>query len=192
MTIAIWTWSPDLAWTKSPIRPAEHVAFAPGGAEQRADLQPRTRWEYGLEVSDDKSVAQAIEAFLEARSWTVVAFFFREPLNGRYSRTGVSCGTGDGVETTFSLPSLPADLEGGDYPIDDANFVGYVDGSPATVSSVDTEARTFTFAAAPANTKPVTADYWFYRLVRLLDRFQFEAIGPDFYHAAFRFLEVPA
>jgi hypothetical protein len=187
MTIAVWTQTPDMAWARTPIRPAEVIAFAPGGSEQRADLQDRTRWEYYWPMSISRSEMLAVEAFLEARSWVVEAFFVREPRNGRYARTGVSIGTGDGVETVFSIPS--SGDEAGDYPIDDANAIVYVDGSPVTVSSVDTEDQTFTLAAAATNLKPVTADYHYYRLVRLLDRFEFASLGPDFWSAAPSFRE---
>jgi hypothetical protein len=188
VTIAIWTFDPDLDWSFEAIDPVEILRMAPMPLEQRVSLAPREFRRYQLPLSVNKTTKEAIEAFLLARRSAAEAFFFREPLNGWCHEAGISLGTGDGIETTFALPTTGNFV--GFYPIDNANLVGKVDGSPATVASVQTEARTITFSAAPGNTLAVTLDCDFYRLVRLEERFEFVSVAPDFWRAVAPLSEV--
>jgi hypothetical protein len=56
------------------------------------------------------------------------------------------------------------------------SVVGYVAGAPAAVASVDTTARTVTFAAPPAPATAVAATYRGLRLVRLSEPPAFQGV----------------
>jgi hypothetical protein len=191
VTIEVFSgFDPRLDWTVTPIYPVEIHSFAPNGTEQRAAHQSRTRYLYVWPMDLTRSLRDDLVEFLTARGWEVESFFLREPLNGIYSRSSISIGTGDGSETEFTIPSTGENA--GDYPIDDAHAIVYVSGSPVTVSAVNTEDRSFTLASPPAGSAPVTADYWFYRLVRLVEKPDIVSVGPDFFYCRAEFLEVPA
>lgn len=183
---------PEFSWRWRPVDPAEINVFSPNQAEQRSALSPREFRLYTLPFSLDGTDRTTVVDFLRARRNAIESFFWKEPLNGFFAVTSVACGTGDGIETTFDLPALTDPDYGGMFPIDDANFVGRVAGTPATVSSVDTEGRDFTFSAAPGNGLAVTADFHFYRLVRLVEPPEWAAPGPDFHVVTLQLVEVPA
>lgn len=76
----------------------------------------------------------------------------------------MALGTAAALEVDFELPVTG--MYGGDYPIDDVHAVLYADAAPVT-ATVDTDGRKFTAAVAPGAGKVMTADYWYYRRVRL-------------------------
>lgn len=65
---------------------------------------------------------------------------------------------GDRARVTFSLPTSSASPELRWYP-KQVTVVGYVNGVAATLASVDTAARTVTFAAAPGSSPGVSATH---------------------------------
>lgn len=159
MTLQIFAETPlhPYAWETS--RPVLKASMA-GGGEQRASLLSRalTRWTLRFRGNDAKR--ETIDAFFEARGWTLESFLWQDLK--RYTRTGIAIGTGDGLETTFALPSTG--LYGGDYPA--APFQLYAAAAPVA-GTVDTDARSFTYAAPPAAAAALTVDYAYLRRVKL-------------------------
>lgn len=70
--------------------------------------------------------------------------------------TGEAVGTGDGIETVFSLD---------ESPVCPTTLVVKIDGvaqTEATDYTVNYKTGTVTFVAAPADNEAITADYWYY------------------------------
>ena len=132
--------------------------------ESRTKLAPTARRRYSWVLRRDdcpEFLRTDVDDFLvRLRSLQYESFYLKDPKDAL--RTGVSLGTGTGAATTFSLPS--SGQESRDYPIDNAALVVYVSGSPVTVSSVDTDARTVTLASPPGLGLAVTAAYEHYKL----------------------------
>lgn len=134
--------------------------------ESRTKLAPVARRRYSWKLRRDDCpgfLRTDVDNFLvQLRSLQFESFYLKDPRDAL--RSGVSLGVGDGATQTFSLPS--EGTESRDYPIDNAALVVYVSGSPVAVSSVDTDARTITLAAAPGLGLAITADYEHYKLCR--------------------------
>lgn len=148
----------------------------------------RRRYSWNLKRDDCPGFLRTdVDDFLvQLRFLQFEAFYLKDPKD--YARTGVSLGTGDGAEVTFSLPS--SGTESRDYPIDNANLVVYVNAVPATVSSVDTDARTVTMASPPGLGLAVTADYDFYRLCRVDGEFTWTSASSTSYDTTVSIVEV--
>ncbi len=82
---------------------------------------------------------------------------------------------GDGARATFSLPTAEASPDYRWYP-KQGTVVGYVNGVAVAVASVDTDARTVTFAAAPGVGAAVNATHRGLRLVRLAEPPTFQGV----------------
>ena len=164
MAYAIWPGSPWIPYAYEPVRAVEEIRNGGPAFVRTVAVSSRERRIYSLPEQLDETDRDAIDAFVRARGVTRDRFLFEDP--HEVARTAVALGTGDGSTTVFSLPTTPTDPDAGFYP-KQGTLVGKVDGVVATVTSYDTDARTVTFAAAPANGKPVTCDFTGLRLVRL-------------------------
>lgn len=158
---------PLATFTQIPLHPYEWQADRPvlrapmaGGGEQRASLLSRALHRYILRFRVSSAGRAAMDAFFEARGWTLESFLWKDLKT--YQRTAIDIGTGDGVEDTFVLPKTG--VYGGDYPA--APFQLYVGASPVS-GTVDTDARSFTYADPPAAAAVLTASYEFLRRVKL-------------------------
>lgn len=72
---------------------------------------------------------------------------------GRTFVTGEAVGTGDGIQTVFTL---------GNSPVIDLTFTIFVDGTAQTEGvdfTIDLPTGQITFTSAPGDTLPITADY---------------------------------
>lgn len=144
--------------------------------ESRTLLAPISRrvWAWNLTLDDcasdyDRQTVQ--QFFVELRQLQFDPFLIKDPVD--YARTGISLTLVGG--TTYTLPTTIADEDYRHYPIDDANLIAYDAGTPATVSSVDTDGRTITLAAPPGGA--VTLDCHAYRLARVDAPFQMQHQG---------------
>jgi hypothetical protein len=86
---------------------------------------------------------------------------------------------GDGARVTFGLPTAEASPDFRWYP-KQGSVVGYVNGVAVPVTSVDTDARTVTFAAAPGVGATVKATCRGLRLVRLAEPPAFQGVTKRF------------
>lgn len=99
------------------------------------------------------------------------SWLFEDPKDS--ARTAVSLGTGTGAQTVFGLPTTGNERR--HYP-KQGSVVVRVAGSPVTVSSVDTDARTITLATPPSLGAAVEADFTGLRLVRLVSPYAWQAV----------------
>ena len=120
---------------------------APGRTE-RVELfgctRRRYRWPGGL--TEVQRVAW--EAFLQARGILREAFLIEDPRDPVRELVTLEPAVGDGARVTFSLPTAEGSPDFRWYP-KQGTVVGYVNGLTVAVASVDTDARTVTFAVAP-------------------------------------------
>lgn len=153
------------------------TGFAYAISEQRAMLADREflSWPSGVHITAHASGRKTIEDFLRGLDHAFTPFLFMDP--GYNTRGDLGAGPGeitlegdtDGVNVDFTIPE--SGEGGGDYPIDTLALAKvFDDGASVTISSIDVDAREFTLAAAPADPSEMTADYSFYRLVRLVPK----------------------
>jgi len=151
---------------------------APGQTE-RVELfacsRRRYRWPAGL----NEAQRAAWEAFLQTRGIQRDAFLVEDPRDPLRELVALEPAVGDGARVTFSLPTAEASQDFRWYP-KQGTVVGYVNGAAAGVASVDTDARTVTFAAAPGGGATVKATYRGLRLVRLSDPPSFQGVTKRF------------
>ena len=186
MATAIWTELPEMTYGAEDKLPVLINRYAGAGREQRAALESIGRRRYVVGLRRDEAERATVDEFFRLRNYEVTAFYFKDP---DYSaRTGVSLGTSTAAQTVFDLPSTGENSR--DYPVDDANFIVYDDGSPATVAAIDSDARQVTRSSSPTAGSVMTADYHAYRLVRLVGTFQWRKLAPDFYETALDLMEV--
>jgi uncharacterized protein (TIGR02217 family) len=162
------------------------VARMSGGAEQRAASLSRKLRTYTLRFRTTAATRLALDTFFEARGYTVESFLWKDLKD--YTRTGVAIGTGDGATTAFVLPKTGT--YGGDYPLTSGVQL-YSAGSPVA-GSATTDTRTLTYNAAPAGAAALTADYSFYKRVRLLDRFTWSEPVFGVFETVLVLVEVPS
>lgn len=154
----------------------------------RYQVAPLSVRRYSWHLKRTTSERLAVDDFLvRARGVLFEAFYLLDPKDG--FRTAVDLGVGTGAKTVFELPALPLE-EGRFYPKDDADLVVRVSGSPVTVASVDTDARTITLAAPPGIGAPVEADYNGLRLCRLTAPGTWTGIGADWWEVSFEISEI--
>ncbi|MGE0192477.1 MAG: hypothetical protein AB7T63_10605 [Planctomycetota bacterium] len=140
---------------------------APGQAarvELFACTRRRYRWPAGL--TEPQRVAW--EAFMQAHGITRDAFLIEDPRDPIRELVALDPAVGDGVRVTFSLPTYEASPDFRWY-LKQGSVVGFVNGVAAAIASVDTDARTVTFAVPPAPAAMVAATYRGLRLVRLAE-----------------------
>lgn len=150
----------------------ECAVLTDGGAGEsvRRQIGPTLR-RYSLAVSATNSERLVIDAFFRARTYVKDAFYWSDPAD--HSRTAVALGTGTGAQTVFSIPSGETLL---DYPV---TATLKVNGSPVA-ATVQTDARTITAAVAPGLGTTVTADYDYYRKVRLASPYDWTVEAANF------------
>jgi hypothetical protein len=166
------------------------VKMAGSALEQRSSLYGRKLRTYHLRYRTTASNRATLDAFFLARRFTAESFLYRDLKD--YARTGVAVvpATSDGIVTAFALPT--SGVYAGDYPIDDAHAILYRAGVSVGTITVQTDARTLTRSPAPSAGGAMTADYWYYRRVRLLDRFAWAEPVYGTFEADFALVEVGA
>ena len=151
---------------------------APGQTE-RVELlacpRRRYRWPAGL----NEAQRAAWEEFLRLRGIQRDAFLVEDLRDPVRELLALEPAVGDGARVTFSLPTAEASPDFRWYPRQ-GTVVGYVNGAAAGVASVDTDARTITFALAPGVGATVKATYQGLRLVCLSDPPSFQGITKRF------------
>lgn len=168
VSLAVLTTDPIVPYAPVPVDPAIVAEYAGSPLTSRASELDRALMSYPLRFRGIEAKRLALLAFWRARRGPVGLFYFRDRLD--YTRTGiVPTGLVNGSNTVFTIPV--GDPYGGDFPIDDANAVLTVNGTPVS-KTVGTDERTFTAAVAPAGGTTVLLAYTYYRKVRFLgDRF---------------------
>ena len=173
------------------VRLAEDGPYQERVVNLLASTIPLRSWKVPLRRT--KAEALVVDAFFADPTAT---FYFQDP---QVRRTAVSLGTGDGVTTTFSLPTGATSENFRDYTKHDGAGPGTgsptpvvvrVSGSPVTVASVARDGRTITLAVAPGGSAPVEADYDVVRLCRLDARPEWAGIGTDWLQAVLAIREV--
>ena len=159
------------------------------GASERVELFACTRRRYRWPAGLTEAQRVAWEAFLQAHGITRDAFLIEDPRDPVRELVALEPAVGDGVRVTFSLPTSESSPDFRWYP-KQGSVVGYVAGVPAAVASVDTTARTVTFAAPPAPAAAVAATYRGLRLVRLSDPPTYQGVTKRFGRYEFALEEV--
>jgi hypothetical protein len=147
---------------------------APGRTE-RVELFSCTRRRYRWPAGLTEVQRVAWEAFLQARGILREAFLIEDPRDPVRKLVALEPSVGDGGRVTFSLPTSDASPDFRWYPKQGA-VAGYVNGVAAGLASVDTDARTVTFPAAPLVGATVAATYRGLRLVRLSEAPAFQGV----------------
>jgi hypothetical protein len=149
------------------------------GQTERVELFacPRRRYRWPGGLTETQRVAW--EEFLQARGILRDAFLIEDPRDPVRELVALEPATGDGARVTFSLPTAEASPDFRWYP-KQGSVKGYVAGAQVSVASVDTDARTATFAAAPGVGATVRATYQGLRLVRLAEPPTFQGITKRF------------
>lgn len=153
--------TPLSGYTDATESPSLTVMAGDYGEALRVQVGPLLH-RFTLSLAMTNAERAVVDEFFEDRVLDVGSFYWMVPAT--HTRTGVALGTGNGSNQSFPLPSSGAEQR--DYPIEDATAVLKVNGTPVS-ATVDTDTRTFTAAVAPGLGTAVTADYTFYRLVRL-------------------------
>ncbi len=188
MAVEIFTEIPELTYNSGDVLPVEVLTFAGSGREQRAALESKARRRYVWLMRRTKAERLVIDEFFRTANFEVTAFYVKDP--DYFARTSVSLGTSILAQTVFDLPATGENSR--DYPVDDANFIVYDDGSPVAVASIQTDARTVTTSASPTAGSVMTGDYHAYRLVKLAAPFRWNKLAPDWYECSPELMEVPA
>lgn len=147
---------------------------APGRTE-RVELFACTRRRYRWPAGLTEAQRVTWEAFLQARGILRDAFLIEDPRDPVRELVALEPAVGDGARVTFSLPTADASPDFRWYP-KQGSVAGFVNGVVAAIASVDTDARTVTFAAAPGAGATVKATYGGLRLVRLSDPTTFQGV----------------
>ena len=174
----------DYEFTDEPF--VEVLGESAPGQTERVEIFACTRRRYRWPAGLTEAQRVAWEAFLQARGIVREAFLVEDP---RDPLRELEPSTGDGARVTFSLPTAEASPDFRWYP-KQGSVVGYVAGVPAAVASVDTTARTVTFAAPPAPAAAVAATYRGLRLVRLSDPPTYQGVTKRFGRYEFALEEV--
>jgi hypothetical protein len=151
---------------------------APGRSE-RVELFACTRRRYRWPAGLTEAQRVVWESFLQARGILREAFLVEDPRDPLRELVGLEPAVGDGARVTFSLPTSEASPDFRWYP-KQGSVAGYVNGVVAAVASVDTDARTVMFAAAPGVGATVTATYRGLRLVRIVESPSFQGVTKRF------------
>jgi len=191
MSISVFTANPDVEYTYRDNIGVTVLRYAGTAKEQRAQNHDISRRTYGWKMSKDKAEREAVDEFFRLRGQTVESFFIRDPKDN--ARTGVSLGTGVSGQTGFDLPSTGENSR--DYPV--ATYTIYKGGTAITLITinVNTDGRRFTWQGGAPTTgvsgQIFTADYHYYRRVRLAEPFEWAALAPNYFAANPSLVEVP-
>ncbi len=157
--------------TPPPIHPSGYsddepvivVPFVGTTFEQRVNRLGRKLRSYHLQYRTTNTRRLILQAFFESVRGPGTSFLFKDLDD--YRVTGVSLGVSVAAQTVFALPTTGA--RAGDYPVSAALSVLYDDGGSVSIASVQTDARTITASSVPSVGSVMTADYDYYRRVRL-------------------------
>ena len=138
------------------------------GRTERVELYACTRRRYRWPAGLTEPQRVAWEAFFHSCGILRDVFLVEDPRDPFRELVALEPATGDGVRITFSLPTTDTSSDFRWYP-KQGSVQAYVNGSLATVASVDTDARAVTLAAPPALGATVDASYRGLRLVRLTE-----------------------
>jgi hypothetical protein len=159
------------------------------GTEIRAALQSIARRSFTVKIRAKKDERQDVDEFWRTKNYQVTAVLFSDP--SLSTRTGVALGAASSNQTTFTLPTSGENSR--DYPQSGiSSATVYDDGGALTTSTIGVDARSITTTVAPASDSTMTADYSFYRLVRLVGTYEWSALAPNFFETTIELLEVPA
>lgn len=164
VSLSIFTWDPVHPYGQTIVDPAVVLPYAGTPLVSAFSSTDRPRLRVRAHFRGAIAKYAAIRDFWIARRGPVELFYFRPRID--YAKTSVTpTGAVNGSNTVYTVP---ADATyGGDYPIDDANAVLTVNGTPVS-KTVDTDGRTFTAAAAPAGGTTVRIAYYAYRKFRFV------------------------
>ena len=173
-------------------RPGVVVSYG-AQTEHRATRSSRTwrRFPYawaGL-TGAEKS---AMDAFFIGIGLQRDSFLWRDPspdAEEPFTRTAIALGTAVAAQVVFSLPTGASEYAG-DYPLSPATL--YSDGVKVATTTVQTDDRTLTANSAPGVGKVITADYPFYRRVRLESGLTWARDDSGRWGTSLVFREVPA
>lgn len=155
--------------------------------EARTALADISRRIYTCTWTATNAERQTLDDFLRSVNFGQDAFYFLDPRDDALA--DVSIGTGDNSEVTFSLPASGENRRW--YPVDDTDeVVVKVSGSPVTIASIDSDARTVTLDTPPAMSAPVTYSGPVYRLVRLEGEAQWQQLFSNFFRLSMTLMEV--
>lgn len=164
VSLAVFTTDPIVPYEPGLFDPAIVAEFAGTPTTSRASELERALCVFRLRFRGTETKRAAIDAFWRARRGPVGLFYFRDRI--AYTRTGITpTGLVNGANTVYTIPV--GDPYGGDFPIEDATAILYVDGL-AVSKTTSTDGRTMTAAVAPAGGTVVTMDYTYYRKVRFV------------------------
>lgn len=196
MALAHFDEVPDFSFRWRVGIPAVRVKRDPTVGDTVVNLRDveRTGWTWTLRRRDAE--VATIEAFFRARGWTRDSFLVRHPK--RETVTGLALAAATASQSVFELPTpiLANGVESGDYPKDDgpgfANTALTLDASPATITDVDTDARTITIATPASGGEAVVVAYVPLRRVRLAAEFEWRPLGVNYQEASLELEEVRA
>ena len=149
------------------------------GRTERVELFacPRRHYRWPAGLTEPQRVAW--ETFLLSRGYLRDAFLIEDPRDPVRVLVTLEPAVGDGARVAFSLPTNEESQDFRWYP-KQGSVVGYVNGAVVAVASMDTDARTVTFAAAPGVGATVNATYRGLRLVRLAEPPSFQGVTKRF------------
>lgn len=123
------------------------------------------RWPAG--VREDTETRAAWEAFMDAVGWGRDPFLVRDARDGEQVTVTLEPGVGDGARTTFSLPTVEAVATFNLYALPGSVQL-LESGAHVALASADQDARTVTYAVAPAGSAVVQAAFTPLRLVKCM------------------------
>lgn len=188
MSTATFTYTPLISYEDYDDAGRIIFRYAGTGTEQRAKTQAIAYRRYTWPIRVSTSDKLAVNEFVRLRNDGTEAFYIRDPKDN--ARTGVSLGTSVSGQTGFTLPTTGDNQR--DYPISSATVTVYDDGVEASGTvTIDQDARRFTLSVAPTSGSVMTADYHYYRLVRLEGVVKWAGLAPDWHEGSLSLWEVP-
>lgn len=160
------------------------------GRTERVELFACTRRRYRWPAGLTESQRLAWEAFLQARGILREAFLIEDPRDPLRELVALEPAVGDGARVAFSLPTVESSPDYRWYP-KQGTVVGYVNGVASALASVDTDARTVTFAVAPAVGATVAATYRGLRLAKMTELPLYQGVTKRFGRYRVELVEVP-
>lgn len=149
------------------------------GRQTGALLSPHLLRRYSWSMGVDEDVRRSWQTFLGLLNWIRAPFLIRDPRD-RVRETTLEPTTGNGVLTTFALPTAETHADFPFWALNDGLAYGLVSGVQKQLASMDLDARTVTFATAPANAAVVGLGYQPLRLVALKAPPQVQSVAQVF------------
>lgn len=153
----------DYQWTDAP---DVYVFERKGpGLQTGVTLSPHMLRRWAWSMGMDETVRAEWQAFFGALGWIRAPFLLRDPRD-KPRKVTLEPGVGDAARTVFSLPTAIGDADYPFYALSDGTAYGLVATAPRAVT-LDVDARTVTFAAAPGAAAAVELVYQPLRLAAL-------------------------